>query len=94
MSQPQDVPWLRDATKARMSISWQCQASCEMSSSVQDTLTHRILPPGVDGTRNRNAMDPKAFQKYCIEGSVAVVGSILLGMVFCCVIRLWRKRRR
>ncbi|XP_064330179.1 uncharacterized protein LOC135317684 [Phalacrocorax carbo] len=50
--------------------------------------------PGVDGTRNRNAMDPKAFQKYCIEGSVAVVGSILLGMVFCCVIRLWRKRRR
>ncbi|KAM6232294.1 uncharacterized protein M6G45_014932 [Spheniscus humboldti] len=50
--------------------------------------------PGVDGKRNTNATDPKDFQKYCIEGAVAVLGSMLLGMALCCVICLWRKRKQ
>ncbi|XP_040977697.1 uncharacterized protein LOC121233092 [Aquila chrysaetos chrysaetos] len=50
--------------------------------------------PGVDGKRNANAADAKDFQKYGIEGATVVLGSVLLGMVLCCVVRLWRKRRR
>ncbi|KAM6232276.1 uncharacterized protein M6G45_014916 [Spheniscus humboldti] len=91
---PRDVHWFRDANKVRKNISWQCQTSREISSSVQDTLTYRIVPPGVDGKRNTNATDPKDFQKYCIEGAVAVLGSMLLGMALCCVICLWRKRKQ
>ncbi|XP_075622181.1 uncharacterized protein LOC142603772 isoform X2 [Balearica regulorum gibbericeps] len=49
---------------------------------------------GVDGKRNANAMDPDDFQKYCIEGAVAFLGSMLLGMVLCCGIYVWSKRRR
>ena len=78
----------------RKNISWQCQTSCEITSSVQDTLMHRIVPPGVDDKRNTNAMDPQDFRYYCIEGAVAVLGSVLFGMILCCVIHLWRKRRR
>ena len=94
MLQPQDVHWFRDANKVRQNISWQCQSSCEITSSAQGTLRCRIVPPGVDGKRSPNAADPKDFQNNCIEGAVAVLGSVLLGMVLCCVIRLWRKRRR
>ena len=94
MDQPQDVQCFREANKERRNISWQRQASCEMSSSVQDTLTHRVIPPGVGGKRNTNAMDPEDFWKYYTEGGMAVLGSMLLGMVSCCAIRLWRKRRR
>ena len=94
MLQPQDVHWFRDANKVRQNISWQCQSSCEISSHTQDTLTCRIVPPGVDGKRSSNAADPKDFQNNCIEGAVAVLGSVLLGLVLCCVISLWRKRRR
>lgn len=54
----------------------------------------RIVPAGVDGRRNSDAADSKDFQKYCIEGAVAVLGSMLLGMVCCCAICLWRKRKR
>ncbi|XP_069629928.1 uncharacterized protein [Haliaeetus albicilla] len=50
--------------------------------------------PGADGKRNTNAMDPQDFRYYCIEGAVAVLGSVLFGMILCCVIRLWWKRRR
>ncbi|XP_029862108.1 uncharacterized protein LOC115337830 isoform X2 [Aquila chrysaetos chrysaetos] len=49
---------------------------------------------GVDGKRNTNAMAPQDFRYYCIEGAVAVLGSVLFGMILCCVIRLWRKRQR
>ncbi|KAM9584749.1 uncharacterized protein ACIBXB_008198 [Morphnus guianensis] len=49
---------------------------------------------GVDGKRNTNAMAPQDFRYYCIEGVVAVLGSVLFGMILCCVIRLWRKRQR
>ncbi|XP_069634074.1 uncharacterized protein [Haliaeetus albicilla] len=49
---------------------------------------------GVDDKRNTNAMDPQDFRYYCIEGAVAVLGSVLFGMILCCVIHLWRKRRR
>ncbi|XP_052663116.1 uncharacterized protein LOC128150716 isoform X4 [Harpia harpyja] len=49
---------------------------------------------GVDGKRNTNAMAPQDFRYYCIEGAVAVVGSVLFGMILCCVICLWRKRQR
>ncbi|XP_074878333.1 uncharacterized protein LOC142028274 [Buteo buteo] len=49
---------------------------------------------GVDDKRNTNAVDPQDFRYYCIEGAVAVLGSVLFGMILCCVICLWRKRRR
>ncbi|XP_052635783.1 uncharacterized protein LOC128138637 isoform X2 [Harpia harpyja] len=49
---------------------------------------------GVDGKRNTNGMDPQDFRYYCIEGAVAVLGSVLFGMILCCVIRVWRKRQR
>ena len=94
MFQPQDVHLFRDAYKVRKNISWQCQTSCGITSSAQDILTCRIVPPGADGKRNSNAADPEDSQKYCIEGAVAILGSVLLGMVFCCVIRLWRKRKQ
>lgn len=94
MLQPQDVHWLGEASKGRMSISWQCQPSCEIASIKQHTLTCRIVPPGVDGKRNSNDVAPEDFQKHCIEGAVAVLGSMLLGMVLCCMISLWRKRKR
>ena len=61
---------------------------------MQDTLTYTIVPSGVDGKRNANAMDPKDFRKYCIEGAVAILGSVLFGMILCGVICLWRKRRQ
>ncbi|XP_054667252.1 uncharacterized protein LOC129200020 [Grus americana] len=49
---------------------------------------------GVDGQKNANAMDPDDFQRYCIEGAMAILGSMLLGMVFFCAICMWRRRRR
>ncbi|XP_049653241.1 uncharacterized protein LOC126037056 isoform X1 [Accipiter gentilis] len=94
MLQPQDVRSFGDANKVRKNISWQGQTSCEITSSAQDPLTCRIVPPGVDGKRNANAADAKDFQKYCTEGAMVVLGSVLLGMVLCCVVRLWRKGRR
>ena len=92
--QPQNVHWFREANKGRTNISWQRQASCEITRSTQDTVTCRTVPPGVDGKRSSSDTDPKDFQKFCKEGAVAVLGSILLGMFFCCLIHLWRKRRR
>ncbi|XP_030350688.1 uncharacterized protein LOC115611613 isoform X2 [Strigops habroptila] len=50
--------------------------------------------PGVDDKKNPNAADQNEFRKLCTEGIMVVLGSMLLGMVFCCVIHLWRKRRR
>ncbi|KAM6389811.1 uncharacterized protein O9250_012947 [Rhynochetos jubatus] len=49
--------------------------------------------PGVDGRRNTHAVNANMFQKYCIEGVVAILGSMLLGVVFYCAISLWRKRK-
>ncbi|XP_074419702.1 uncharacterized protein LOC141733350 isoform X2 [Larus michahellis] len=49
--------------------------------------------PGVDGKRNTNAIDPQDFQKYWIEGAVAILGSVLFGMGLCCAIYLWRERK-
>ncbi|KAM9009087.1 uncharacterized protein PRD47_011330 [Ara ararauna] len=59
-----------------------------------DEPAYRILPAGVDEKKNPNAADQNEFWKPCTEGITAVLGSMLLGMVFCCVIHLWRKRRR
>ena len=89
--QPQDSHWLRVADKVRRNWPWPCQTSCEITSSVQDTLTYRIVPPGMDGKRRANAADPTDFRKYCMEGAAAILGSMLLGMVFFCVIHVWRK---
>ncbi|KAM6140415.1 LOW QUALITY PROTEIN: inositol 1,4,5-trisphosphate receptor-interacting protein-like 1 [Pterocles gutturalis] len=50
--------------------------------------------PGVDGKTNSNAVESRHFQRYCIEGAAAVLGSMLLGMAFCCAIHVWRKRRQ
>ncbi|CAM9304938.1 unnamed protein product [Bubo scandiacus] len=67
----------------------------EHSCSTQDTLKYRIVPPGVDGKRSANAADPKDDQKYCIEGVLAALSFVLLGMVLCAVVTcLWRKRKR
>ena len=79
---------------AALAISWQHQASCEIIRGLQGTLTFRMVPPGVDGQKNANAMDPDDFQRYCIEGAMAILGSMLLGMVFFCAIYMWRRRRR
>ncbi|XP_074419703.1 uncharacterized protein LOC141733351 [Larus michahellis] len=49
---------------------------------------------GVDGKRNTNVADPKDFQKYCIEGAMAILGSMLFGMGLCCAICLWRVRKK
>ena len=94
MLQPQDGHSFGDANKVRETISWQCQTSCEIASRAQDTLTCRIVPPGVDGRRNSNAVDANDFQKYCIEGAVAVLGSVLFGMALCGAICVWRKRKQ
>ncbi|TRZ16004.1 hypothetical protein HGM15179_011078 [Zosterops borbonicus] len=51
-------------------------------------------PNAVVGRADTNAVDANSFQKYCIEGIVAVLGSMLLGMVLCCVLHVWRKRRK
>ncbi|XP_017594292.1 PREDICTED: uncharacterized protein LOC108447782 [Corvus brachyrhynchos] len=48
----------------------------------------------VVGRADPNAVDADNFQKYCVEGIVAVLGSMLLGMVLCCVLHVWRKRRK
>lgn len=50
--------------------------------------------PGGDGKRRTNATDANNFQKYCLEGAMAILGSILFGMVLCCAICLWRKRKK
>ncbi|KAM6331306.1 uncharacterized protein FN964_014870 [Alca torda] len=49
---------------------------------------------GADGKRNTNAADPKDFQKYWIEGTVVILGSVLFGMGLCCAIYLWRERKK
>lgn len=51
-------------------------------------------PNVVVGRADTSAVDANSFQKYCIEGIVAVLGSMLLGMVLCCVLHVWRKRRK
>ncbi|KAM9266887.1 uncharacterized protein FYN16_006096 [Cariama cristata] len=50
--------------------------------------------PGVDGRRSANAVGPQDFRKYCTEGVMAILGSMLLGMVFCFAIYQWRKRQK
>lgn len=54
----------------------------------------RADPNAVLGRADTDAVDANSFQKYCIEGIVAVLGSMLLGMVLCCVFHVWRKRRK
>ncbi|CAN8205740.1 unnamed protein product [Coccothraustes coccothraustes] len=51
-------------------------------------------PNTVLGRADTNAVDANSFQTYCIEGIMAILGSIVLGMVLCCVIHVWRKRRK
>ncbi|KAM6331290.1 uncharacterized protein FN964_014849 [Alca torda] len=49
---------------------------------------------GADGRGNTNAADPKDFQKYCTEGAMAILGSMLFGMGLCFAICLWRERKK
>ena len=88
ISKPQDVQWFRDASKGRENISWHGQASCEILSSAQDMLRRRNVPPGVGGKRNSNAGEPDDLQKNYLENTVAVLGSVLFGMLLCCAIHL------
>lgn len=59
-----------------------------------DDVDDGAKPNIVVGRADPNAVDADNFQKYCIEGIVAVLGSMLLGMVLCCVLHVWRKRRK
>ncbi|XP_056364740.1 uncharacterized protein LOC130262015 isoform X1 [Oenanthe melanoleuca] len=59
-----------------------------------DAVESGAYPDTVLGRVDTNAVDANSFQKYCIEGIVAVLGSMLLGMVLCCVLHVWRKRRK
>ena len=95
MLQPQHVQWFRDANKGRENISCHGQASSEIPSSAQDTLmlTRRIVPPGVSGKRNSNAVNADGYWSYCIEGIAAVLGSVVFGMILCCGVCVWWRRR-
>jgi len=93
MWQPQDVEWF-PPFKGRENISWHGQASCEIPSSAQVMLTRRIVPPAVGGKTNSNAEDPDELETYYLEGAVAVLGFVLFGILLCCVIYLYRKRKR
>ncbi|XP_071435067.1 uncharacterized protein [Pithys albifrons albifrons] len=53
----------------------------------------KTAPNAVEGRADTNTVSAEAFQTYCTEGIVAVLGSMLLGMVLCCVFHVWRKRR-
>ncbi|KAM4756466.1 uncharacterized protein ACIQIH_019232 [Cyanocitta cristata] len=59
-----------------------------------DDVDDGAKPNIVVGRADPNAVDADNFQKYCIEGIVAVLGSMLLGMVLCCVLHVWKKRRK
>ncbi|XP_039242321.1 uncharacterized protein LOC113995197 [Pipra filicauda] len=59
-----------------------------------NTVDGRTDPNAVVGRADPNSVGADTFQTYCIEGIVAVLGSILLGMALYCVFHLWRKRRR
>ncbi|XP_032937217.1 uncharacterized protein LOC117007884 isoform X1 [Catharus ustulatus] len=59
-----------------------------------NAVDNRANPDAVVGKADTGAVDANSFQKYCIEGIVAVLGSMLLGMVLCCVLHVWRKRRK
>ncbi|XP_064027077.1 uncharacterized protein LOC135190089 isoform X2 [Pogoniulus pusillus] len=48
---------------------------------------------GEAGRRSTNPGDAQDFQKYCIEGVVAVLGSVLFGMLLCCALCVWKRRR-
>ena len=90
-SQPQDGHWLRVADKGRRNWPWPCQTSCEMTSLVRDTLTHRIVPPGTDGKSRPNATDLKNYLMNLIEGILGYVFEILEFMIFCFMIYVCRK---
>ncbi|XP_064493867.1 uncharacterized protein LOC135403612 isoform X2 [Pseudopipra pipra] len=59
-----------------------------------NTVDGRTDPNAVVGRADPNSVGADTFQTYCIEGIVAVLGSILLGMALYCIFHLWRKRRR
>ncbi|XP_027525243.1 uncharacterized protein LOC113960084 isoform X1 [Corapipo altera] len=59
-----------------------------------NTVDGRTDPNAVVGRADPNSVGADTFQTYCIEGIVAVLGSILLGMALYCVFHLWRKRRK
>ncbi|XP_039571512.1 uncharacterized protein LOC120505258 [Passer montanus] len=51
-------------------------------------------PGAVLGRADTNAAEGSSFKTYCIEGILAILGSILLGMVLCCAFHFWRKRKK
>lgn len=59
-----------------------------------NAVDNRADADAVVGRGDTEIVDANSFQKYCIEGIVAVLGSMLLGMVLCCVLHVWRKRRK
>lgn len=47
----------------------------------------------MDDKKNSDAADYNNFWNHYIEGAMAIVGSVLFGMLLYCVICLWRKRK-
>ena len=93
-SQPQDSHWLRVADKGRRNWPWPCQTSCEMTSHVRDTLTHRIVPPGTDGKSRPNATDHKNPWTYIVKEALRGLGFILASVNSFCVVHVCMKLKR
>lgn len=92
---PEDFHLLKDVNQMKKNTSWQCQTSCEITSTAQDTAMSTIVLPGVDGENNANTAKPQNFQSYCIEGAAAFLVPLLLVTVACCVlIRRWRQKNQ
>ncbi|XP_014816629.1 PREDICTED: proline-rich receptor-like protein kinase PERK1 [Calidris pugnax] len=49
--------------------------------------------PGLEDTRNLFSVDPKDFRRLCTEGAMAILGSVLFGMILCCGFCVWKQRK-
>ena len=52
----------QETNNMKKNILWQCQTSCEIASRAMRYSSDHIVPPGVDGEGNANAIED--IQKY------------------------------
>ncbi|XP_074669063.1 uncharacterized protein LOC141918445 [Strix aluco] len=89
-----ELPWHRrgmDRESVEKEAFWEGGSQVVPTSYERTGAIQSMGVPGMDGKRRANAADPTDFRKYCMEGAAAILGSMLLGMVFFCVIHVWRK---